>query len=82
MMRLKMSRPRSSVPKDARRRRLQALGKVLHIGIRDRQQGAKSPTAPCEDDEIPATASGRVRKVCATLAKVDRRLPGVPCPSA
>src|SRR5918993_1041858 len=78
IMRLKMSRPRSSVPRICappggfrRSTRFCALGSAIG------KTGAKSPMSSHPTmTEMPAKASGRPRNVCATLVRVDRRRRG------
>jgi hypothetical protein len=74
IMRLKMSRPRSSVPRTCpapgglrRSKRFCALGSAIG------SNGAKSPTKSQPTImAIPANESGRPPNVCATLVRVDR----------
>src|SRR5919112_200859 len=78
IMRLNMSRPRSSVPRMwpspggfRRSTRFCAFGSAIG------RRGAKRPTASHPTMmEIPANASGRPRNVRATLVKVERRCRG------
>src|SRR5215208_6698832 len=72
--RLKMSRPRSSVPrKCARPGGLRRSKRFCASGSAIGNKGAKSPTrSHPRMMEIPIMASGRPPNVCATLARVDR----------